>query len=106
MKDLTKWVRTELGLSQADMAELLRVDARSVSAWEAGKSEPNALARGCLFGIRAAISENNTEIAKRRIKNTLGIGGIPYLVMNYCRQEGITDWMSKDFSTSEGEQER
>lgn len=47
-------IRELMGLSQADLAELLGVTQPAVSAWEAGRREPTGQVRGVLARIAAA----------------------------------------------------
>jgi len=46
-------VRTELGLSQAQLAELLGIDQSSISNWETGKTKPSGPSRMLLQRLLA-----------------------------------------------------
>lgn len=56
-------LRAKLGLSRADMAKLLGVNANSIFLWENGKSKPRAAARAKLIALRG--------MGKRQIKKAL-----------------------------------
>jgi transcriptional regulator with XRE-family HTH domain len=52
---LTKALRTELDLSQQQLAELLRVSVRTVSRWECGTVEPDPDLRKRIVRLRRLV---------------------------------------------------
>ncbi len=55
--EMCKSLRTQLGLTQQKMADLLKVDMRHYQKWEYGTHEPSALAVAKLLAIRDQLAK-------------------------------------------------
>ena len=51
-KDTVRAIRVSLGLSQAELAELVGVSANAVYQWESGRSSPQPKYRTVMLGLR------------------------------------------------------
>jgi len=46
-----KYVRSELGMSQEELAHALKISFATISRWENGKTSPNKMAKSVFFSF-------------------------------------------------------
>ena len=75
-------MRDRLGLSRAEFARLLGVDARTVYRWEAGESSPTGPAEAVLLGIDQALKAPSDGLtsALSAIGAMAAIGGLGFMI--------------------------
>ena len=64
LKELCRQIRTEAGLTQAELAKYLTVSKRSVESWESNKEkiEPGGQAVAKLYELKLKVEENSSPI--------------------------------------------
>jgi len=89
LSDIMEWsieripqMRDRLGLSRAEFAKLLGVDARTVYRWESGESSPTGPAEAVLLGIDQALKAppDGLTSALSALGAMAAIGGLGFMI--------------------------
>lgn len=73
MQDLIKQIRTHIGMSQAELAERLKVSFATVNRWENGRATPNRLAQSQIYDLSV---ENQVPVYDMILQNIRGTADV------------------------------
>lgn len=79
-------IRNDLGLSQAEFAQLLGVHAMTVSKWERGLGQPNAYQLALLGDFRKAAHKKKVDKELKTVLVVSGIAAAIYLLLKASRE--------------------
>ena len=71
MKTIIKGIRTSLGLSQQEFADLIGVTFAAVNRWENGHATPNSMAQSRIYDVCAEREVPLIDLILNKIRNAV-----------------------------------